>query len=754
MSNSKKGAKVLSAALATTMLFTSVILFSGCSQKKTDLRACNVEIQKEDQWYSGKVINLNESIDKKNYDGYMFEDPVLVGDYIIDVFTGYASMQYDENNICIFDMEGNLKSQQVMEVPEGTERSILGYVQQGDKVAIYCRDSSYGGGRTGTFKIMCDPSTGELGTEEELDIDFGASGYASNTQSLKDYLIVQYNSYTGEGSTLWVLKDDQVFTTVDLVKELGESWAYVSDARMDGDNIVLELHTETQQYKFTIDPSGNHTSEKSTSIMQHSCLIGEDGKTYQMSFDGIYVDEEPYFEFSNCDVGFETMSYANLMSVTDGRIIMNKMAYDSIEDTSVVKVIILDKQDENPNAGKTVITAASPFWGVDAISSEGIVKFNKESKDYFIKCICKEYPTDEAEQEKYVSNFCFDLLADDGPDIIFKSEYLGDINYSEYFLDLNDDIKLNEKDYYMNVFNGCKQDGKLYFVPLSFGTEGILTDKSNVKEGAKGFTFDEYKDFVSTTCNGTDPTAEFMSKDEYFMTCFRSMNDLWFKDGKIDLDQDAFVELANFVKDNVPEKATVEENGVYFISADDSEPARYTFVQDISDYLWQTNNMENPVLLGVPSVDGRGAGCQIYESVSVNANTKVKDGCVDFINILLSSEIQESGTSIPLNKTVCEAKADKAIKAANDKFNKNLESMGVTEQQLLEWGYTKPSENAKENFLAIPEGLSYVNMYYEDALSNVILEEAEAYFSGQKDSSELISNLENRIQTYLDENKE
>ena len=58
--------------------------------------------------------------------------------------------------------------------------------------------------------------------------------------------------------------------------------------------------------------------------------------------------------------------------------------YGEYDETNVVYV--LTKEDKNPNAGKTVITAAS-YSGFDSSLCNAICKYNETNPDYFIKLI-------------------------------------------------------------------------------------------------------------------------------------------------------------------------------------------------------------------------------------------------------------------------------------------------------------------------------------------------------------------------------
>ena len=65
-------------------------------------------------------------------------------------------------------------------------------------------------------------------------------------------------------------------------------------------------------------------------------------------------------------------------------------------------------------------------------------------------------------------------------------------------------------------------------------------------------------------------------------------------------------------------------------------------------------------------------------------------------------------------------------------------------------GYSKPKDNAKEIYLNSLDKVDSVYMF-DTSIETIVSEEAQAYFSGQKSVDEFIANLENRVQTVLNE---
>ena len=98
------------------------------------------------------------------------------------------------------------------------------------------------------------------------------------------------------------------------------------------------------------------------------------------------------------------------------------------------------------------------------------------------------------------------------------------LHNEDYLVDLSalseEILRENEGVYFANVFDACKENGVVYGIPLSFTLDAIVTNKCS-KSNGQGFTFAEYKDFVSGPLNGEDPLFEHNYGDK--LSCFSAL---------------------------------------------------------------------------------------------------------------------------------------------------------------------------------------------------------------------------------------
>ena len=112
---------------------------------------------------------------------------------------------------------------------------------------------------------------------------------------------------------------------------------------------------------------------------------------------------------------------------------------------------------------------------------------------------------------------------------------------------------INEADYFSNVIDAAQVDDKLLFIPMDFSVKGILTDRSNVRDGQTGFTFDEYVKFVSEACNGGNPLSG--TQLEVLTTLYSYADDSCINGKTVNFDNESFRAVCDYVKNNVNDKS-------------------------------------------------------------------------------------------------------------------------------------------------------------------------------------------------------
>ena len=511
-------------------------------------------------------------------------------------------------------------------------------------------------------------------------------------------------------------------------------------------------------------------------------FAGDDGQAYFSNSVGISKIDmqnkkiEEVFSYSSCPMNKAFLNDTQIIDCSDGKITL--MSRSDSHDTNRfesssaigINICVLTKASANPNAGKTILELYATNGYVDQTVAEAILRFNETNENYFIEVTnryrsdsVKSYSSadtqDDMASELLQSNLslndslAMDIMNGVGPDILIIRGDMGRLYNPNYLVDLSKYFgELDPEKYFTNIIDAAKTDGKLYQLPVSFDIEGIHTDAGYAGASGLGFTTKEYEDFLYGPLNGFDLNQA--GQAYYFTSLFTAMSDKFYVNGKVDFSGPEFAELAEFVKNNVKEKApTFEAEYSDERSAQNERIARLTTYSLFTLYLAGVNELQGAnAFLGIPSADGRGPMARSNLSVAVSAQAVNVDACTEFAKMLLSDEIQYE-------------------LAANDRFTLSREAFRKAGSIILDFCNSPRSNSLFEGFSSTGDPIKRTITFTDadiknlekiisscshfdsaDASINMILvEEMPAYFLGQKDLDSVIKIAQDRAQKVLDE---
>ncbi|MBQ6272575.1 MAG: hypothetical protein IJK65_12760 [Clostridiales bacterium] len=304
-----------------------------------------------------------------------------------------------------------------------------------------------------------------------------------------------------------------------------------------------------------------------------------------------------------------------------------------------------------------------------------------------------------------------DIVSGKGPDVLLDGSDYMEIQSPKYLVDLKgkiDELKLNKDEYFLHVFEMAELEGKEYFLPLQFSLSGFLLTEE-IAENRKGVKITDYQSFVQTIYNGNDPLFSLADRTTYFNYLLGNSFDLFIgEDGKYDFDNSAFREIAQYVQTNIPEKINIESGSVSPIA-------------NIYGYSFDKRNgtaVNGKVLIGIPSPDERGPYMRLVSCAAITGCSSCQEGAWELIRTMLDEDVQTQDMYIPVCRTAFE-KTD---------MDKSIEE-----------SYIRAIDSCSRYF---------INDY---TAINIINEEIQAYFYGQKSLDDVITIINNRVSLLQDE---
>lgn len=660
----------------------------------------------------------------------------------------------------------------------------------------------------------------------EVDIDVSTESIVdkrtSDYESSFDQITQKYNigKYLVETSLSWGEDNEQCkcnlnITSADGTKKvvtLSEDKKDLYDVPMliltsEDKAIAAVLTDDGTNLYYNVDLAGGTASKADSKdaelldgIDTEMAFSDNDGNVYAVKPYGIVKVNmkerklEEHFDFGNCSLSSAIFDSCDLVSCSGNELIFageerseNAFEFSNIKKMFIIKV---SKADKNPHAGKTILELYTPAGYVDNYASEAIKKFNDTNGEYFIE-VTKRYAeqkpevtwgdvnsNDDLDSAMCMANYqmsnqlAIDLINGDGPDILLDVYDYGQLNNSNYLMDLTPYVgTLDPSKYFTNVFDAAKVDGKLYQIPISFEIDGIMTDKKYGGQNGIGFTTGEYENFLKTALNGED--VIYNGQALYFTKLFNAEIEKFISNGKADFTSPEFATLAEFVKNNVPENA-VSWDDMYAMDGDDvtyegggvgcfifkgdrkedkEEIAYFKECYGFGSYLECIGDLHGGNgFYGIPSTDGRGPVIRPTITVAISAQATNADVCGEFVKLLMSDDTMNTMAMqdyFVINRNAFNSAAGIAIEFYN----------GDGGNYLDDWEYEgdnsvnrrpKFSEQNIQDMIAIIENCSQMSMP-DPSINIILIEEMPAYFSGQKNLDDVVKIAQDRAQKVLDE---
>ncbi len=411
------------------------------------------------------------------------------------------------------------------------------------------------------------------------------------------------------------------------------------------------------------------------------------------------------------------------------------------------------KRDLSISEDKKVVTYGT--LEIDADIRDAVVRFNKENKNYRVEF--KDYSL----EEEPIAKMNMDIMAGDVPDIID----LSGMSVKQYILKgmledltpyMEKDTEIKETDMVDSVWNAMKIDDRVYYVAPSFSVSTLVARTKDVGTET-GWTFDDMKQVLKKKDKKTRPFAEENIGMLYILMNYRISDFIDWDTGKCYFNSEEFREILEFcnvkggieLDNELNYSSLVKDGKVLFVNGDISLGMIQVYKKMYDDDI---------TLIGYPSEDKEGSYFNFNNMTGIYSKSKNKEGAWEFVRTLISKEYQMNEwkmNDIPTRKDCFEIKIKK--ETAKEKYNDEYGDEIIPADFC--WSY--------ENFEVqiVPASNEDVRMYRKlidntkkvgecnDFILEIILEEAEAYFNEDKNADQTIEIIQNRVETYVNENR-
>ena len=382
---------------------------------------------------------------------------------------------------------------------------------------------------------------------------------------------------------------------------------------------------------------------------------------------------------------------------------------------------------------------------------EQVQAFNQGNDEYYV--VFEECGEGTAESD-FRTETGLKLAAGKGADILCRNTLPGDeydLIDNGIFMDLKPFMEasgMREEDYFPAAFDPWRYEGGIYGVNPYINCSALAMDQSLLGDGQE-------VDIEAILDIMLDPGGErsllyWDGRDILDRYLLPGTEDLWgmvdweegtcdFKGGMFSQILQAAKRCASGGKEDQPKILQWQNQDTYYV---------FETTEDLAE--------KGCVKAGMLFGDGCHTALWVNELMGINAGSRHPEGAWRFLSFLLGEEAQSdkdfSSHYFPVHREAFDRAVQREIETGAVEIICN--EFGV-QTGVIYKGPPGTEDLTQEKADAIARELEDVRALpiRTQPLISIILEEADAYFSGEKSEAEVIDVVQNRVQLYLDERK-
>ncbi len=486
---------------------------------------------------------------------------------------------------------------------------------------------------------------------------------------------------------------------------------------------------------------------------------------------GYNIGQEPkqIVNWIDSDINPSEMGTA-IKVISEEKLFCARNWWDEAEQKSDCAVTVLTKRTGEQLKPKIRLIYGA-LW-MDYNVQKSIIDFNKKSEKYRIQVVdYSAYNTEEDYEagQKQLNN---DIIAGKMPDILqvnnsslpFDS-YVAKGLFADLYPLMEKDPDINPDDYFTNILKAFEHNGKLYEIVPTFTIQTVFGKKS-IFGDVDHISISELMDIVKTMPEGTEIFSD-MTKAGILRNSLH-LNGGNYVDkntGVCSFDSEGFIKLLEFANSfpleiDFESKYNEDYDWVEYekMYRNNKTLLAYGGVYSLDElhYAEKAQFGEEVAFVGFPTEDGKsGSSVSPQLELAISAKSKAIDGAWEFVKYFLSEDyFKTQNYGLTLSKAKFEENAKKAMTPRTyidengvEVEQKNYYYIGDTQ---IDIGY--PTQEQADRIRNLVETVSAVSRF-DYNLSEIIMEEAEYFFNGQKSASEVAGIIQSKASIYVSESR-
>lgn len=483
---------------------------------------------------------------------------------------------------------------------------------------------------------------------------------------------------------------------------------------------------------------------------------------------------EKVLDWMDYDIDFGSIS--QLETLADGRILGVEQNTSDDYSTTTYDLLLCTPVDPATLAQRKTLTIACLTMDYDL--RKEILAFNKSQQDVRITINDYSQYMDENGYQSALTKLNTEVLSGKVPDM-FMTNSLPIEQYAAQgiLIDLkpliDSDPELSYDQLMTNVADAASVDGKLYeaFSEFTIMTVAVL---KKVADNFQSWTLADVHSAMDMLQPGASVFGTGYTRDGVLQSCVGNAMAKFvdWNTGKCSFDSQEFKDLLAFANE-FPETFDWE-NYDYSTDIDGYTAMRTgmqlmmpTTIYTLQDYLWTLAAMNTDIsLVGYPSQDNSGSSFVLSNGVAISAACQDVDAAWSFVRKLFTADFQRDRMyyGLPSNAEVFNERLQEVMTVdyqTDENGQPLLDENGekIVEPKATYWGndgeqysIDAMSQEQADQVMALYNSIHTMNGS-NDAIYNIVTEEAGAYFAGQRSLDDVAGIIQNRVGLYVAEQK-
>lgn len=395
----------------------------------------------------------------------------------------------------------------------------------------------------------------------------------------------------------------------------------------------------------------------------------------------------------------------------------------------------------------------------DSEVQKEVADFNKENKDYQIEIT--SYSEGGNPRQEFLmalstgADIDIILMPHEDADLIIQKNMVVDL-----YPFMETDLGIKKEDFFENLLQAYEQDGKLYQSVSWVHLSGWVTKKSNL-EKMDGWNTDSFQALVEAYPEAavfTDASSKNVLKELLQVTAADLVD--W-KKKQCYFDSYSFLQMLELAKQYGIEERNVEQKDEIQSLKDNKLLFSRTLITPVNTLLYDSALSGDFVVVASPVQEGIGAG--IYSDTlqfGIASRSSKQEAAWQFVRRFFTKTYQDISKEILLMDIDC-----KGIPIRKDCFDDLMKryttTVGYEEDGMWFEPYEADIGTGIYDFISSPMTQEQEKIFrdivagaskkegLDKKIEEIVLEDADSYFSGQKTKEEVAEIIQNRVSTYL-----